>query len=322
VNERADIIAALDAAFDIDTSDDAWLARVAETLAPLVNDGLGTASYVVRRSSPARPHILRADDAWHIDLLHRVHAHATSDEMARTYDASTGVDSLSGLFGPRFFSSSSITRWILGSGLADSAAIQIGLGDRRLIVCNALREVAVLPQAMKRFGLTLSSRIEEAYRLREHLKESAARPVAVLTPDAKVVHAEGPVRSRTAREALQHAVIEGEKARASLRSTDPARAVELFEGLVTGRLTIVERFESDGRRYLVGYENPKAVAAIRALTPREREILERVARGEPVKQIAFDLDLTPAAVGAYLHTARRKTGLRSRAELVRWFRSR
>ena len=93
----------------------------------------------------------------------------------------------------------------------------------------------------------------------------------------------------------------------------------MYDGVVDGRFTIVDRFERDGRRYLVAYENAPGVVGLRALTRREREILERVAQGESVKSIAIDLGITPGAAAGYLHDIRQKTGLRSRAEIVRWF---
>lgn len=104
-----------------------------------------------------------------------------------------------------------------------------------------------------------------------------------------------------------------------LERTTETSVDALFAALVRGECTIVDRFESDGSSYLVARENPPAVAAALALTARERQVLRGAADGTPVKRVAIDLGITASAAAAYLAKARRKTGLASRTEIVRWF---
>ena len=72
---------------------------------------------------------------------------------------------------------------------------------------------------------------------------------------------------------------------------------------------------------------PKAVTARRAgvldpgeapLTVLERSIVDRVAGGETDGQIAEALYMSRRTVQNHLSRIRRKTGLRTRAELIRW----
>jgi DNA-binding CsgD family transcriptional regulator len=52
------------------------------------------------------------------------------------------------------------------------------------------------------------------------------------------------------------------------------------------------------------------------LTPREREIVQRVALGRSTPQIAADLKLSPATVRSHVRNAMVKTGAHTRAQLV------
>jgi FixJ family two-component response regulator len=60
-----------------------------------------------------------------------------------------------------------------------------------------------------------------------------------------------------------------------------------------------------------------AHARLSRLSPREREVMERVARGLANKVIASDLGITEKTVKVHRHRVMEKTGTRSVAELVR-----
>ena len=67
--------------------------------------------------------------------------------------------------------------------------------------------------------------------------------------------------------------------------------------------------------------NPEG-AEVKELTPRERQVLELVARGKNNKEIAAELGLAQQTVRNYTATVYDKTGVRSRAEAVVWARER
>jgi DNA-binding NarL/FixJ family response regulator len=54
------------------------------------------------------------------------------------------------------------------------------------------------------------------------------------------------------------------------------------------------------------------------LTPREREVLQLIARGYMYKEIALSLDISPKTVEAHVSSVLRKLQLSSRHELSRW----
>jgi DNA-binding NarL/FixJ family response regulator len=59
-------------------------------------------------------------------------------------------------------------------------------------------------------------------------------------------------------------------------------------------------------------------AAAEVLSEREDEVLRRIARGDPVKQIATALDLGSRTVETYKARAMDKLGLKTRADVVRY----
>ncbi|GAA4852459.1 LuxR C-terminal-related transcriptional regulator [Kitasatospora terrestris] len=59
-----------------------------------------------------------------------------------------------------------------------------------------------------------------------------------------------------------------------------------------------------------------AAKALRLLTPREAEVLARLAAGDDLRAAADHLDLAPATVRAYVHRAMRKLGVSSRDEAL------
>ena len=58
--------------------------------------------------------------------------------------------------------------------------------------------------------------------------------------------------------------------------------------------------------------------ALDQLTPREREVLQLIARGYMYKEIAYDLSISVKTVEAHVSSVLRKLQLSSRHELSRW----
>ena len=63
---------------------------------------------------------------------------------------------------------------------------------------------------------------------------------------------------------------------------------------------------------------PQPETELDLLTPREREVLQHIARGYMSKEIALRLDISPKTVEAHVSSVLRKLQLSSRHELTRW----
>jgi DNA-binding CsgD family transcriptional regulator len=169
----------------------------------------------------------------------------------------------------------------------------------------------------------IAAHLGAASRLRHlsHRLAPEAMPVeAVLDPAGKVHHAEGPAaRARDLRDRLREVIRRIERTRTSAGRSDADRALDNWEGLVHGRWSMVDRFDADGRRFIVAVKNDPACPDPRGLTEIERQVAEWVGLGKSSTEIAYILGVSDAAVTNCTARAREKLGLGSRAELVAFF---
>lgn len=185
-----------------------------------------------------------------------------------------------------------------------------------VLVANRTSQVAArIPR--RRLLAELAAHLAAASRLRRRRPRGVSTTVdaeGVLSPEGRVLHAEGPAREARALEALRRAAARHE--RAAKAATD-AEALALWGALQAGRWTVVERRESDGRRLLIARENRATPVATRsALTLRERQVLGELACGLSNKEIGYRLGLAASTVSSHLHTAAAKLGIAARAPLL------
>jgi DNA-binding CsgD family transcriptional regulator len=154
-----------------------------------------------------------------------------------------------------------------------------------------------------------------AHRLRRALSEGGGEREAVLELDGRVTHAVGLARNRAARERLRRAVQQMDRARGRLRRTNVDEALSLWKGLVAGRWSLVDHFDTDGRRFVVARKNDPDVVDPRALSARERQILAYWKLGCPLKHIAYTLGIAQSTVSRARGSAMKKLGCSTLAEL-------
>jgi DNA-binding CsgD family transcriptional regulator len=146
-----------------------------------------------------------------------------------------------------------------------------------------------------------------------------AEPEAILDATGKVHEANGEATRTEQRAALQQAARAMDRARGRLRRTDPEESLRIWRAMVNGRWTLVDRFDTDGRHYLVAHVNEPTAPRVAALSARERQIAAWAASGHSNKLIAYELGLQPSSVATHLAHALRKLELRRVTELVRVF---
>lgn len=114
-------------------------------------------------------------------------------------------------------------------------------------------------------------------------------------------------------ERLRRAANDVDKARR--RGTGEAEALDLWQCLFSGEYSVVDRFDSDGKRLFVAKRNAPEARGPRALTPRERQVVALVAIGHADKSVAYELGIAVGTVAGYLHSALAKLGLDESADL-------
>ncbi|MBX3224386.1 MAG: hypothetical protein KF795_27975 [Labilithrix sp.] len=155
-----------------------------------------------------------------------------------------------------------------------------------------------------------------ALRLRRRLVHDSVCD-ALLEPSGKIQDAGRSVKDDpTARGALSRAVRAMEHARSATMRAAPERALELWQGLVAGEWSLVDHWESDGRRYLAAYRNRSELRDPRALNPTERSLLKYLALGATNKQIAYALGLPAGTVSSSVMQILRKLRLSRRVDLA------
>jgi DNA-binding CsgD family transcriptional regulator len=172
-----------------------------------------------------------------------------------------------------------------------------------------LEENTVHASVHRRTLLTqVALHIETALRLRRR----PSSLLAVLAPDGRILHAEDGAPEHAL---LTRAVgrLEEARRRATRRQ---AGALDLWEALVCGQASLVER-EDAGRRCYFVVENAPVRQPLRMLTDGEHDVVSYAARGLTSKLVAYALGLSASTVSARLASAARKIGLATRLELVR-----
>jgi DNA-binding CsgD family transcriptional regulator len=93
--------------------------------------------------------------------------------------------------------------------------------------------------------------------------------------------------------------------------------MELWQGLVDGRWSLLDVIDSDGRAFTVLHENPIYVRSSVALSERERQVAYLVGRGHHIKLVAYELGLSASTVRSQLRSALRKLNCDDRSALQR-----
>lgn len=179
-------------------------------------------------------------------------------------------------------------------------------GERVLLICAPGAES--LSDAFRRQLQPLVSHVATMFRLRRSLGGAALEASladAVLDPRGKLLHAEEPAKARTLREKLREAV--------RRRAGDPSGV--LWDRLVAGRWSLVDRFDFDGKRHFLAIRNDPHFRPRHALTERERQVARMAAQGLMNKEIAFALGIAESTVATHLRRALGKIGVTRRSEL-------
>ncbi len=315
---RPSPLAVLEAAYDLEATDRTWLQGVAEQLAgavlPKARDVFGVRFDVGRtpRQPWEPPFVLRRGGSA-LEAVSTFLPVDSPERVARTFGGPNGWRGLEEL-------TRGDAQWERG---AERFRRQ-GHGELVVVNCSDAtgRGLALfgtfdgsVPAVSRPRVSRLAAHVAAAHRLRAALVAAQPKqPEAVLTPDGRLLDAQGEARGGTARQALQRHAQRVDRARSRKgRSVDP---LDVWTALVEGRWSLVDRFERDGRRFLVALENAPDLRVRAPLAPKARAVLGLVVKGHSTKLIAYELGLTEAGVAWHIKQLVRYFSVSSRRALL------
>jgi DNA-binding CsgD family transcriptional regulator len=316
-------LAAIRAAYVTEAVDESWLRGVLEAAAPGLDQGLGMLAYFFDASDARRlrvwaPAVVGAvpsgwRDAWTRNLA------TTAEDVEHTrrlYLSGSAVKTVSERLGKkpeRVSEYAGAAQLGMRDFLGVVATDPTGLGS---VLCVNLPRARVPTRGEVEVWSRVAAHIAAGLRIRRQLALlPEMRPEAVLRSDGKLEHAEPPAAGARARQALRDAVVHLERTRARGKS-DPAEAIAEWRALVAGRWSVIDHFDSDGRRYLLARRNDPGARPRQRLTARECQTIGYAALGHSNKLIAYELGLAESTVATHVSNAAAKLGCSSRTALV------
>jgi DNA-binding CsgD family transcriptional regulator len=320
---QADPIGVVEAAYDLEADEEAWLRAL--VVAAALDEGCGTTAHIHDDGLWLDPDAARQQQRLHFwdvppGFLEGSYAnmrslpapwvrwlHACAPPVTTVAEMTGGEDNR-------------IARRLRPSGILDTRAVfgRDGLG-RCAVLQAASGSVVRLSDSERRLWERLSVHIGAGLRLRGLVDLRATLEdgtvEALLDTGGRCVDARGPARAASARAVLREAARRIDRARTQGGRAEPEEALDLWQGLTAGRWSLVDHFDSDGRRFVVARRNDPNLPDPRALTLRQRQVAALAATGQTNKLIAYALGIHEAAVSAFLRQALRKLGLGSVAEL-------
>jgi DNA-binding NarL/FixJ family response regulator len=315
-----DWIGLLEASYALEADDAAWARGVLERAAPLFERRVAV-SLVLARTRGARVEIEHADalgPAEALPWLEAVNRAAPPGSADLIYRSGPVVGSMSELVFARFPAARELFVAASGGRIRDALGVASHTGTGWVAALSAAQSEEVVPgEAERRRWPLAAAHVAAGLRLRRALAEP--RVEAALDASGRVHDAEGPARQPSARAALRAAVRRIERARSAAGRRAPDAALASWHGLVSGRWSLIDRFDSDGKRFVVAVRNDPAHPDPRGLTPRQRQVAEYLGLGRSTKEIAYTLGVTPSAVSLNIGGACRRLGFATRAELAAFF---
>jgi DNA-binding CsgD family transcriptional regulator len=325
-----DPIALVEAAYEPAADETTWLNKVLLAANPILDTGCGTMSFIYD-ATDLNWATLRATAALGLNpalgaaLLSATWSSPGAEDtrwlisLLRTSHVTTGQATFAG--------APETVREFFGGSLASAGFADVNFINATdptrvgvALVAPSATLCRLTPTQRNRWS-RLAAHVTAGLRIRRvtaHLAGAAARTEkaeAVIRPDGRVEHAEGPAQGEGALEALSNGARALDRARGSLRRRDADEALRIWEGLLAGRWSLVDHVDSDGRRYLLAHRNDPKAPDVRGLTLRERQVLAYVAAGHSNKMIAYELGLSMSTVSGHLARARQKLGLPSLAAI-------
>jgi DNA-binding CsgD family transcriptional regulator len=312
------------AVYDVQQPKDLWLNGVLRAVAPAMDrgEGVGGALYDVSVDSPGIVEVMDGigiTSEWREAGLALHRDSRFIPQIFASYRTATCATI------PELIEDPEVTRrlrtdYFAQHGVHDQIIINgLDCSGKGCVLYVFSRSPLAISDGQRDVFRRLATHLATAYRLQRQLAGGEPPTIngleAVLTPVGQVKHAEADAKSVQARRDLTLAVRQRERVR-DCPPMNAERVVRSLRGLVSARWTLVDHYESDGKRYVLARENaPKPLEPVR-LSGRERQVVALAALGRSNKLIAYELGLAYSTVRVLMARASAKLGATSRSELI------
>lgn len=316
----------VEAAYDTEPSDAAWLAGIVDELAPKMDQGLGVFAWLYDAPSIDRIKVFHPmtlgirDGALEHVLASASHPETSREIMELHYATPAGCGSEQ--IGQIYPNYAPWAAHLYPQGIRDVLTLNaLDVDGKGLAITALMSEQGKLSDFEREHLQRVSAHLVSAYRLRRANQLASvlgtSNVEAILDTEGKVQHAEAQAEAAAKDGTLLSAASMIAKARNQLRHASPEQALEVWRALVAGRWSVVDFVDTDGKRFLVAKVNEPIVTTRRPLSTRERQIAGFVRRGHSNKMAAYTLGLTESTVATHVANVLQKLGLSSRVELAK-----
>jgi DNA-binding CsgD family transcriptional regulator len=323
------LIRVVEVAYQIDLDQAQWLEQLADVFSTMHGAEHGLMLYAYDASEPEEGAKIEDYALYGLDEdfareTIRHHAESSTDEIQRVYKSGIRCGTVSEILAPAGIlplEHESFGRFHYTNIIEDAWGLSASNPDGRgLGIAAPLAEVSQMSEAMRELWALVGVHLATAYRLRSPRGRGGAREdeeadTAILEPDGTLIHAEGVAFEDSSREKLSDSVRQIDRARSRKLRHEPHEALPMWKGLVEGRWTLVERNDSDGRRFVVAHPNDPRFDQPQALTQRERQVVAYAAQGDSTERISYSLGFDQQSVETLLASAMEKLGVKSREAL-------
>ncbi len=320
----------VEAAYRLEGDHQQWLEGIAEAARPLADEGLvavvaeyapepGSFAMVGHALAPARPGYLQAflevdgigrQEPRAAPTLHRTTICETTSEAMLRFGL--GPEGLDAVYSPSFYL----------MGVRDTFNVQgADISGHALCIMGMRSETLSIPLTMRTVWERVAVHLAAALRLRRALGDPP--PGAALDSAQAIFDASGKKLLHLSRDTGEHALEHlrraaraVEQAQSKRLREDAPRALELWQGLFAGTWSLVDVFDSDGKRFYAAHANEPVVARDRKLTRRESQAVLLMVAGHSDALAAYALGIAPSTFRVHLRRAMRKLGVTSRVQLV------
>ncbi len=320
-----DWIGLIEAGYRLEKSDETWLADILDRASPLLGRGfwptIGIYNYTplssinVESIETQGPALARS----FLQSSLQVRT-AAVDKFFRGEKAVSSLSEAIYIHEPGI---QDVVRGITDNTVKDKFAVKAMTGQNRaLIMCWLFAKQITPTERERKRWAQIATHLGAGLRLRKRLSSLTldSLPIeAIFDASGKLHEARNGASVSSTREVLRNAVKRIDQLRARAGRNNPETSLKLWEGLVDGRWSIVDYFDTDQRRFIVAIKNTPHYSNLCGLTARERQVAEFVGMGRSSKEISYMLGVSHSAITNCTVGIQTKLQLTSRAELTAFF---